>query len=205
MTDPKVRRIDTLSELTAVAVGDMIIINDISEINLAEYTKQIKVENIKIFNAAQLSANVVENAQIKDGVVTAGKLATDAVETLKIKDGAVTAAKLSVGLVDAEASNLIYIQLFQPDEIIVSTTGRSFWFVSSFFTGKKVKKMGLGVITPGTSNTTVALGSLGSVAGNAFVEVDKNASLTAGVKHSINITAGSGNPKGLDFWFIVGK
>lgn len=45
-------------------------------------------------SAAELAANAVETAKIKDGNVTAAKLGASAVETAKINDGAVTYAKV---------------------------------------------------------------------------------------------------------------
>jgi hypothetical protein len=49
--------------------------------------------------AAELAADAVETAKIKDLNVTAGKLAADAVETAKIKDLNVTTGKLAAGAV----------------------------------------------------------------------------------------------------------
>ena len=209
--EPEVRKVDTLLELTAVAPGDKLLINDISETNLAELTKLVKMENIKLFNSAQLSADVVDNAQIKGGAVTAAKLASDSVETLKIKDGAVTADKLAAGAVDAEASNLIYMQLFQLDEAIITTDPKAYFFVPSHFAGKKVKKLGIGIVSPATGITvTVALGNgtYGSVSGTTSAESAAVNYSLPGVftKIPVKVTVSAGAiPKGLDFWFVVGK
>ena len=103
--------------------------------------------------------------------------------------------------------NLIYIQLFGKDEVIETTTAKAYLFVPSYLSGKKIKKMGMGIITAGTSNTTVALDTYASVSGNGYTEgSDISVSLpSAGTKIPINVTAGSGSPKGLDCWFVMSK
>ena len=163
---------------------------------------------------------------IADGAVTAGKLASGAVETVKIKDANVTQAKMAANSVDSPqiiagavdavhlsdqtiARNLIYIQLFGVGELVVTTTAKAYFWVPSHLAGKKVKKVGMGLVTAGSSNTTVQLGSsgaYGSISGNGYAEsADLNISLPAvGTKIPINVTAGGGSPKGLDFWFVVG-
>jgi len=317
--EPEVRKVDTLLELTAVAPGDKLLINDISETNLAELTKLIQMQNIKLYNAAQLSANIVENAAIKSGAVTYDKIASrtikgtnigegqvgvfeiadgvvgenhlrkyagsEAVSTTtirasavttekinngavtlakmaansvdsdqyvdgsidyehlngtagseavattrirslavttekinngavtenKIASGAVTADKIATGTVDAEASNLIYMQLFQLDEAIITTDPKAYFFVPSHLVGKKVKKLGIGIVSPATGITvTVALGNgtYGSVSGTTSAESAAVNYSLPGVftKIPVKVTVSAGAiPKGLDFWFVVGK
>lgn len=103
--------------------------------------------------------------------------------------------------------NLIYIQLFGKDEIIETESAKAYLFVPSYLSGKKIKKMGIGIVTAGTSNTTVALDTYASVSGNGYTEgSDISVSLpSAGTKIPINVTAGSGSPKGLDCWFVMSK
>ena len=103
--------------------------------------------------------------------------------------------------------NLIYIQLFGKDEVIETTSAKAYLFVPSYLSGKKIKKMGMGIVTPGTTNTSVALDTYASVSGNGFTEgSDISVSLpSVGTKIPINVTAGSGSPKGLDCWFVMSK
>lgn len=176
MADPIVVKVSALGELTAMATDDLLTVVDVSEAQVQDKTKKIKAGNLKIFNANQLQANTVP---------------------------------LSSFTADARVAirNLVYMQLFPATEVIATTTGKAFFFVPSHLAGMYIKKAGLGVVTPGgAGNTTVALGALTSVAGDGFTEgADINVQLPAtGTKISVNVTAGGGSPKGLDFWFVVG-
>jgi hypothetical protein len=113
----------------------------------------------------------------------------------------------TIGLSDPTiAQSLIYIQLFGKDENVVSVSAKTYVFVPSYLSGKKIKKIGMGLMTAGGSDTTVALDTYASISGNGFVESDNlNVDLPAvGTKIPINVTAGSGTPMGLDFWFVTG-
>lgn len=187
MADPIVKKISELTELTAVDAVDYVPIVDVSETLSSNKTKRIKIENLKIYTSTQ----------IEDGIVSNSKLA----------DNNITSEKLSAALNTVINSSLIYIQLFGATELVTTTTAKAYFWVPSYLTGKKIKKVGMGLVTAGESNTTVALGSYTNISGNGFVESGAiNVSLpAAGTKIPINVTAGSGTPKGLDFWFVVGE
>ena len=148
----------------------------------------------------------VGTSQLVDVSVTLAKMAANSVDSPQIIAGAVDAVHLSDQTI---ARNLLYIQLFGVGELVVTTTAKAYVWVTSHLAGKKVKKVGMGLVTAGSSNTTVQLGTsgaYGSISGNGYAEsADLNISLPAvGTKIPINVTAGGGSPKGLDFWFVVG-
>ena len=203
MADPIVKKITQLTEATSIAADDLIAIVDVSETIAANKTKKAIARLITLYNTAQISDGIIIGSKIADGAVTADKLSANAVDTNAIADGAVTPVKLSDPTI---AQSLIYIKLFGAKELIVTESAKEYFFVPSYLSGKKIKKMGIGVVTPGSSNTTVALGSYASVSGNGFIEgSDINVSLpSVGTKIPINVTAGGGSPKGLDCWFVVG-
>jgi hypothetical protein len=228
MADPVIVKVSDLTELTDLASGDLLTVVDISESVVSAKTKKLQAQSVKIFNANQLGANVVSQAAIANlaissdklatGAVTAGKIAAggvsasnqfaaQVVDTATIADATVTLAKLAANA-SVAIRNLIYIQLFPAGDLIVSASPKAYFFVPSHLTGMKIKKVGMGVVTAASpaANTTVALSTYASIAGNGFVEgADINVSLPqAGTKIPINVTAGTGSPKGLDFWFVVG-
>lgn len=188
MADPIIVKVSELTELSDVASGDLLTVVDVSESVVSNKTKKVKAQNLKIFNANQVGANVVNGTAIANASVSLAKLASDAALAIR---------------------NLIYIQLFPAGDLIVSATGKAYFFVPSQLTGMKIKKVGMGVVTAASpaADTTVALGTYASIAGNGYIEgADIDVSLpAAGTKIPINVTAGTGGPKGLDFWFVVGN
>ena len=137
-----------------------------------------------------LADNIVGNAQIANAVVTNDKLAAEVINDIN--------------------KNLVYIQLFQPDEAIITTSAKAYFFVPSYLAGKKVKQLGIGIVSSSTGKTvTVALGSsYGSVSGVTSAETANTLNYTlpaALTKIPINVTVKSGTPapKGLDLWFLV--
>ena len=108
------------------------------------------------------------------------------------------------------AKHVVYMQLFLPDEAIITASGRSQFFVPSYLAGGKVKQLGIGIVSASTPSVTVALGSsYGSVSGTSSTETADTLNYTlpaAMTKIPINVTCGAGTaPKGLDFWFVVLK
>jgi len=109
------------------------------------------------------------------------------------------------------AKHVVYMQLFLPDEAIITASGRSQFFVPSYLAGGKVKQLGIGIVSASTPSVTVALGSsYGSVSGTSSTETADtlNYTLPAAMTNiPINVTCGAGSPapKGLDFWFVVLK
>ena len=196
MADPIVKKITQLTEATSIAADDLIAIVDVSETIAANKTKKAIARLITLYNTAQISDGIIIGSKIATGAVTADKLSAGAVDAVHLSDQTI-------------ARNLIYIQLFGVGELVVTTTAKAYFWVPSHLAGKKVKKVGMGLVTAGSSNTTVQLGSsgaYGSISGNGYAEsADLNISLPAvGTKIPINVTAGGGSPKGLDFWFVVG-
>jgi len=187
MADPLVQKINLIPVQTdAVEAADEAIMNDVSEADLTKYTKRVRFDAIKLFVATQLADGIVVNSKIANGAVTLGKLAAEVTAAMNLDQ--------------------IYIQLFPETEIITTVSGKSSLFVTSYLAGKKIKKVGLGVKTAGSGNTTVALSTYASVAGNGYAEgADIDVALPGvGTKIPINVTAGAGSPKGLDFWITVG-
>ena len=98
MADPVTKKIDALPAMTdAVATNDKLMLLDVSD-PATTMTKLITMNQVRISSAAQLDANVVENAKIKDGAVSTPKLdqtaGSQAVATGTIRDNAVTFAKV---------------------------------------------------------------------------------------------------------------
>lgn len=187
MADPVIVKVSDLTELTDLASGDLLTVVDISEAVVSAKTKKLQAQSVKIFNSNQLAANVVTETAIANAQVSLAKLKADAAVAIR---------------------NLVYIQLFPAGDLITSATPKAYFFVPSHLTGMKIKKVGMGVITAASpaADTTVAFSTYASIAGNGFVEgADIDVSLpAAGTKIPINVTAGTGSPKGLDFWFVVG-
>lgn len=201
MADPIIKRIDEHPNLVGVAaIDDKVLGIDTSQIDPAQKTVLIAMNQLSIHSPSQLAANVVESAQIKDSAVTGGKIA----------GGTITAANLATEVNQDIAKNIIYIQLFQTDEAIITVTNRTQFFVPTQLAGKQVKRIGMGIVTAETGKTvTIQLGTsgtYGSVSGEATKEEDTTKTLPgAGTKIPINVsvTTGTPAPKGLDFWFMV--
>lgn len=104
MADPVIVKVSDLTELTDLASGDLITIVDISEVVVSSKTKKLQAQNLKVFNANQLGANVVAQAAIANSAVSSDKLATGAVTAGKIATGGVSAsAQLAAQVVDTAA------------------------------------------------------------------------------------------------------
>ena len=130
--------------------------------------------------------------------------------TLTVTGNATYAGDLSVSGKITGAKHVVYMQLFLPDEAIITASGRSQFFVPSYLAGGKVKQLGIGIVSASTPSVTVALGSsYGSVSGTSSTETADTLNYTlpaAKTKIPINVTCGAGTaPKGLDFWFVVLK
>jgi len=183
------------------------------------------VENAKIVDGA------ITDAKLATGAVTAGKIASGGisastqfaagvVNTAALKDLNVTGAKianatitndkLAAEVINDINKNLVYIQLFQPDEAIITTSAKAYFFVPSYLAGKKVKQLGIGIVSSSTGKTvTVALGSsYGSVSGVTSAETANTLNYTlpaalTKIPINVTVTAGTPAPQGLDFWFLV--
>lgn len=201
MADPVTKKIDTLADLTGIAASDdKMVVIDASDTDPVTKTKLVAMSQLSIHSATQLAADVVETTQIKNEAVTGGKIAS----------ATITADNITADVNNDIKKNLVYIQLFQTDESIVTVTNRTQFFVPAHLAGKQVKQLGVGIVTSETGKTvTVQLGTsgtYGSIAGAATKEEDTTKTLPlAGTKIPINVsvTTGTPAPKGLDFWFLV--
>jgi len=150
--------------------------------------------------SSQFAAGVVNTAALKDLNVTGAKIA----------NATITNDKLATEVINDINKNLVYIQLFQPDEAVITTSAKAYFFVPSYLAGKKVKQLGIGIVSSSTGKTvTVALGSsYGSVSGVTSAETANTLNYTlpaalTKIPINVTVTAGTPAPQGLDFWFLV--
>lgn len=240
MAEPLTKKIDTLPVMDVVAASnDKLLMLDASE-SVVNMTKLVPMNLLSIHTSSQLAANTVGSSQIKDGAVTNSKLGADAVTSAKIAsktivagdiaDNTITALQLAAGSVDSSEiadgavdlahlatetlnevkKNLVYIQLYQPEDAIITKSAISYFFVPSYLAGKKVVQVGMGIVATSTGKTvTVQLGTSGTYGSvSAVTTTESTVSKTlpaAGTKIPINVTCTTGTPapKGLDFWFLV--
>jgi len=100
MAEPVTRKIDTLPKAITVANNDELIVMDVSE-SAVNMTKKMTMSQIPISRASQLGANVVENAKIKDGAVTASKIANTTITGAKLVNKTITAAQIADNTITA--------------------------------------------------------------------------------------------------------
>jgi len=201
MADPIIKRIDEHPNLVGVAaIDDKVLGIDVSQSDPAQKTVLIAMNQLSIHSPSQLAGNVVETTQLKDDAVTGDKIAS----------ATITADNFTADVNNEIKKNLVYIQLFQPDEAIITATGRTQFFVPAHLAGKQVKQIGIGIVTAETGKTvTVQLGTsgnYGSIAGEATKEEVTTKTLPAALTKipiNVSVTAGTPAPKGLDFWFLV--
>ena len=200
MAEPVTKKIDTLPAMEEpVATNDKLLILDVSA-PAATMTKLITMNQVRISAAAQLDADVVETAKIKNLNVTGEKIA----------GATITNDKLAAEVINDINKNLVYIQLFQTTESIINASNRTQFFVPAYLAGKSIRQIGMGVATSETGkNITIQLGTsgtYGSISGEATKEEAITKALPAALtKIPINVTVTSGTPapKGLDLWFLV--
>lgn len=190
MADPIVVKVSELTELTALATGDLLTVVDVSEAIAANKTKKLQAGSIKIFTGSQITDDIITGSHVVNNTLELSKLSNSANEEIR--------------------KNLVYIQLFQPDEAILNATGRTQFFVPSHLAGKTVRQVGIGINVPETGKTvTVQLGTsgtYGSIASGASAEAVVSKVLPAALTKipiNISVTSGTPAPKGLDFWFLV--
>lgn len=94
MAEPVTRKIDTLPNAITVANNDELIVMDVSE-SAVNMTKKMTMSQIPISLASQLGTDVVENAKIKDGAVTASKIANTTITGGKLVNKTITAAQIA--------------------------------------------------------------------------------------------------------------
>lgn len=77
MADPTIKRIDQHPNLVgAAAIDDKVLGIDASQLDPAQKTVLISMNQLSIHSSSQLAADVVESLQIKDAAVTEAKLGT---------------------------------------------------------------------------------------------------------------------------------
>jgi len=190
MAEPLTKKINDLPEMTAVAASnDKLLMLDVSE-SYVDMTKLVPMTLLSIHTSSQLAANTVDSSQIKAGAIDLAHLATETLDEVK--------------------KNLVYIQLYQPEDAIITKSAISYFFVPSYLAGKTVVQVGMGIVTTSTGKTvTVQLGTSGAYGSvSAVTTTESTVSKTlpaAGTKIPINVTCTTGTPtpKGLDFWFLV--
>lgn len=200
MAEPVTKKIDTLPAMEEpVATNDKLLFLDVSA-PAATMTKLITMNQVRISAAAQLDADVVETAKIKNLNVTGEKIA----------GATITNDKLAAEVINDINKNLVYIQLFQTTESIINASNRTQFFVPAYLAGKSIRQIGMGVATSETGkNITIQLGTsgtYGSISGEATKEEAITKTLPAArtkIPINVTVTAGTPAPKGLDFWFLV--
>lgn len=101
MADPTIKRIDEHPNLVGVAaIDDKVLGIDASQLDPAQKTVLISMNQLSIHSPSQLAANVVEGTQIKDGAVTGEKIGADAVDGTKIADDSVDSEHYVDGSID---------------------------------------------------------------------------------------------------------
>ena len=108
MADPIIKKIDQHPNLVGVAaIDDKVLGIDTSQLDPAQKTVLISMNQISIHTASQLAADVVESVQIKDAAVTATKIGADAVSGTKIADDSIDSEHYVDGSIDtAHIGNL---------------------------------------------------------------------------------------------------
>ena len=191
MADPIIKRIDEHPNLVGVAaIDDKVLGIDASQLDPAQKTVLIAMDQLSIHSPSQLAANTVDSSQIKEGAINLAHLATETLNEVE--------------------KNLVYIQLYQPEDAIITKSAISYFFVPSYLAGKRVVQVGMGIVTTSAGKTvTVQLGTsgaYGSVSAVTTTESTVSKTLPAALtKIPINVTCTTGTPapKGLDFWFLV--
>lgn len=101
MADPTIKRINEHPNLVGVAaIDDKVLGIDASQLDPAQKTVLISMNQISIHIASQLAADVVESVQIKDAAVTAAKIGADAVSGTKIADDSIDSEHYVDGSID---------------------------------------------------------------------------------------------------------
>ncbi len=219
MAEPVTKKIDTLPAMEEpVATNDKLLILDVSA-PATTMTKLITMNQVRISAAAQLDADVVETAKIKDGAVTSSKLATGAVGESKLGTGAVTESKLGANSVtEAKLGTIkrtVVLRVTSPlDDVEVTNYGGLFpWSVS--LNNFIVVDARINLSVAGSTNTTVVLsnqggtmstltlasGATGLSASGAIAASYKTATTNGFL--GVNVTAAGTGAKGLSITLVL--
>ncbi len=198
--EPVTKKIDTIPVMTeVVANNDRLLLLDVSA-SAADMLRLIEMNKVKISSDIQLGDGIVINTKLGAGSVTGEKIAATTI----------TADKLATAVIEEINKNLVYIQLFQTDEAVITASNRTQFFVPEYLAGKQVRQIGMGIATYETGKViTIQLGTsgaYGSISGEATKEENITKTLPAArtkIPINVTVTAGTPAPKGLDFWFLV--
>jgi len=230
MADPTIKRIDQHPNLVGVAaIDDKVLGIDASQLDPAQKTVLISMNQLSIHTANQLAADVVESLQIKDAAVTAAKIGADAVSGTKIADdsidsehyvdGSIDTAHLSDSCVTEDKlgtiKRTVMLRVTSPlDAVEVTNYGGLFpWSVS--LNNFIVVDARINLSVAGSTNTTVVLtnqggtmstltlasGATGLSASGAIASSYKTA-LTNGFL-GVNVTAAGTGAKGLTITLVL--
>ena len=211
MAEPVTKKIDTLPAMEEpVATNDKLLILDVSD-PATTMTKLITMNQVRISAAAQLDANVVETAKIKDGAVTSGKLAAAAVINDKIANATITDAKL------VSIDKTLLVRLLANDEVSALRTWTNEFLWPPSLNGLVIKEAyatlsvasssgSVVVAVKNAGNTvttlTVSQGSLYSSAGSINTSYR---TVTQFQGCSFQITSAGTGAKGLSIILVVGR
>lgn len=230
MADPTIKRIDEHPNLVGVAaIDDKVLGIDASQLDPAQKTVLISMNQISIHTASQLAADVVESLQIKDSAVTAAKIGADAVSGSKIADdsidsehyidGSIDTAHLSDSCVtEAKLGTIkrtVVLRVTSPlDDVEVTNYGGLFpWSVS--LNNFIVVDARINLAVAGSTNTTVVLsnqggtmstltlasGATGLSASGAVAASYKTATTNGFL--GVNVTAAGTGAKGLTITLVL--
>lgn len=230
MADPVIKKIDQHPNLVGVAaIDDKVLGIDASQLDPAQKTVLISINQISIHTASQLAADVVENLQIKDAAVTAAKIDADAVNGTKIADdsidsehyidGSIDTAHLSDSCVtEAKLGTIkrtVVLRVTSPlDDVEVTNYGGLFpWSVS--LNNFIVVDARINLAVAGSTNTTVVLsnqggtmstltlasGATGLSASGAIAASYKTATTNGFL--GVNVTAAGTGAKGLTITLVL--
>ncbi|MEA4811150.1 MAG: hypothetical protein VB108_01115 [Anaerolineaceae bacterium] len=201
MADPILKKISDLTELNTVDMADFVPIVDVSETNSAIKTKRIKAENLKLFNANQLSDGIVTNSKLASGSVAGDKIANESVTTIKLAPGAVTEDKLS------GQKRALIVKLFGSAEEISVVNFPSEFYWPEILNGWRIVAIRAMLTAPSTSGAVSVIvfkapsGSVGTanIAQGATVSSSISAStvMTSDVAISLSVSAAGTGAKGL--------
>jgi len=230
MADPIIKKIDEHPNLVGVAaIDDKVLGIDASEVDPAQKTVLISMNQISIHTASQLAADVVESVQIKDAAVTATKIGADAVSGTKIADDSIDSEHYVDGSIDtAHLANscvteaklgtikrTVVLRVTSPlDDVEVTNYGGLFpWSVS--LNNFIVVDARINLAVAGSTNTTVVLsnqggtmstltlasGATGLSASEAIAASYKTATTNGFL--GVNVTAAGTGAKGLTITLVL--
>lgn len=230
MADPTIKRIDEHPNLVGVAaIDDKVLGIDASQLDPAQKTVLISMNQLSIHTSSQLKADVVESLQIKDAAVTDAKIGADAVNGTKIADdsidsehyidGSIDTAHLSDSCVtEAKLGTIkrtIVIRVTSPLDAVELVNYGGFFPWSVSLNNFIVVDARINLAVAGSTNTTVVLsnqggtmstltlasGATGMSASGAIATSYKTA-ITNGFL-GVNVTAAGTGAKGLTITLVL--